>query len=42
MVRFTKKGTLDGEPNLVLPPLTERTITVRWRVGGWVGVQRVQ
>lgn len=29
MVRYTKRGSVDGEPNLILPPLTERTIEVR-------------
>ena len=28
MVRFTKRGELDGEPNLVLPPLAENTVEV--------------
>jgi SNF2 family DNA or RNA helicase len=26
MVRYTKRGSVDGEPNLILPPLTERVI----------------
>ena len=29
MVRFTKMGKLDGETNLQLPPITERTVEVR-------------
>ena len=29
MVRYTKRGSVDGEPNLILPPLSERVIQVR-------------
>ena len=37
MVRFTKMGKLDGETNLQLPPITERTVEVR--AGGCFAMQ---
>lgn len=35
MVRFTKQGQLDGETNLDLPPLTERSVEARILL--WLG-----
>lgn len=39
MVRYTKAGSLDGEQNLVLPPVTEVEVEVScrsWGAGCWL------